>query len=72
MAPSLSLVAGAFVLYLVARVVDQRGRGLLFLPSMFLLSSYGEAAIPGALITTIVVGALLAVYEVGRDQGGRK
>jgi hypothetical protein len=56
-------VAALFVTYLLARVLDRRGRGGLFLPVLPLAFAYGASAFPAALFGVLVVGALLAVLE---------
>jgi hypothetical protein len=56
-------VAALFVTYFLARVLDRRGRGGIFLPVLPLAFVYGASAFPAALFGVLVVGALLAVVD---------
>ena len=66
----LSYVAALFVTYLLARVVDVKGKGGVFLPVIPLAFTYGQAAFPAALFAVLLISALLNVIESTR--GGLK
>ncbi len=66
-APSLSFVSGLFVVYLVARFIDRRGRGGIFLPVMVLCFLHGEQAVVPSLMAVVVLGALLSLFEAASE-----
>lgn len=64
--PSLSYVAALFVTYILARVLDVKGKGGVFLPVLPLAFAFGEAVFPAATFGVLLVGALLAMMDATR------
>ena len=62
----LSYVAALFVTYLLARIVDVKGKGGVFLPVLPLAFTYGQAAFPAALFAVLLIGALLSIIDATR------
>lgn len=69
--PSLSFVAGLAVCYFMARVLDQRGKGGLFLIVLGLVIHHGEQAIVPGLLVMLPIGGLLVMFESARGGGGK-
>lgn len=66
--PSLSFVAGIVVCYLLARVVDKRGQGGIFLPVGVLCILHGEQAIVPGLFAILAIGGLLTMLDATREK----
>ena len=64
--PSLSLVAALFVTYILARIIDARGRGGVFLPVLPLAFLFGESIFPAVLFTVLISGSLLSLIDATR------
>ena len=62
----LSYLAAIFVTYIVARVVDVRGKGGVFLPVLPLAFAFGEAIFPAALFAVLISGSLLSLIDATR------
>jgi hypothetical protein len=60
----LSCAAALFVTYLLARIVDVKGKGGVFLLVLPLAFTYGQAAFPAVSLAVLLVGALLSVILV--------
>ena len=62
----LPLVAALFVTYIVARTLDVKGKGGVFLPVLPLAFLFGEAIFPAALFAVLISGSLLSIIDATR------